>query len=376
MVPAQLSPEKENTMKAAALNNVKGKFDVEDIQIDSPKGREVLVEVKGSGLCHSDLHLTESDFGIPLPAMFGHELAGIVKEIGSNVHEFAVGDHVVGSLIQFCGHCVACLSGRTYQCQHPEETLRGAHDGQRLTRNGAPVTQMFGIAAFAEYTLVHENQLVKVPMEMPFPQAAILGCAVITGAGAAINTADVRPGDTVAVFGVGGVGLNVISAAKLVGAVRIIAIDLQPKKADLARKFGATDFINAGDGDPIAAVMALTGGGVDHAFEVVGLKSTSEQAIKMARVGGRAYQIGVHQPGSPINVDVTLDLITRQVAVQGVYMGSSNIKHDIPMYANLYLKGRFNLDDLISREINICEINEAYAELEKGAIARSVITSF
>ena len=363
-------------MKAAVLNKISETFDIEDIQIDKPKGREVLVEIKASGLCHSDLHMAENDFGVPLPAVFGHELAGIVKEIGPDVREFKVGDHVVGSLVQYCGHCEACLGGRTYQCLHPEETMRGPDDGQRLTRDGQPVTPVFGTSAFAEYSLVHENQLARVPDELPFPQASILGYGCVTGAGAAINTADMKPGDTVAVIGVGGVGLNVISGAHLAGAARIIAVDMQPAKEELARKFGATDFVNAGEDDAVEAVRALTGGGVDHAFEVIGLRSTSEQSLKMARKGGGAYLIGIHKPDSPIAVDVLMDLIINQVTVKGVYMGSTNIKHDIPMYANLYLQGRFNLDDLISREINISEINGAYQELKKGAIARSVITSF
>ena len=363
-------------MKAAVLNALNGTFDIENIDIDVPKGREVLVEVKASGLCHSDLHMAQNDFGVPLPAVLGHELAGIVKQVGPDVREFQVGDHVVGSLIQYCGHCEACLDGRTYQCAHPEETLRATTDGQRLTRAGQPVTAVFGTAAFAELALVHENQLARVPEALPFPQASILGCGCVTGAGAAINTADVKPGDTVAVLGVGGVGLNVISGARLAGASRIIAIDTQPAKEDLARRFGATDFVDASKGDAVEAVRALTGGGVQHAFEVIGLKPTSEQSIKMARKGGAAYMIGIHKPGSSIAVDALGDLIDRQVTVKGVYMGSSNIKHDIPMYAELYLQGRFNLDDLISREISLAEINGAYDELKKGVIARSVITSF
>jgi S-(hydroxymethyl)glutathione dehydrogenase/alcohol dehydrogenase len=363
-------------MKAAILNSIDGTFRVEEIDIDTPRDREVLVEVKASGLCHSDLHFAETDFGVPLPAVLGHELAGIVLAIGSQVREFAVGDHVVGSLIQFCGHCRACIDGRTYQCTHPEETLRGAADSQRLTRHGEAVSQVFGTGAFAEKALVHENQLAKVPRELPFAQASLLGCGTITGAGAAINTASVRPGDSVAVIGIGGVGLNVISGAALAGAGRIVAIDRQPKKEDLARKFGATDFIDASKEDSVAAVHVLIQGGVDHVFEVVGLKATSEQAIKMVRKGGGAYLIGVHAPTSTIDVNVTVDLLTNQVDVRGVYMGSSNIKHDIPMYAELYLQGKLNLDDLISREINIDDINDAYKELKSGAIARSVITSF
>lgn len=363
-------------IKAAVLNSLDGTFQIERIDIDAPRGKEVLVEVKASGLCHSDLHFAEKDFGVPLPAVLGHELAGIVLAVGPEVREFAPGDHVVGSLIQFCGHCAACIGGRTYQCDHPEETLRDADEGQRLTRDEASVSQVFGTGAFAERALVHEHQLAKVPKEIPFAQASLLGCGTITGAGAAINAARVRPGDTVAVIGIGGVGLNVISGAKLAGASRIIAIDVQAKKEDLARKFGATHFIDATAVDAVEAVRDITGTGVDHSFEVVGVKATSEQAIKMTRKGGGAYLIGVHAPDATIDVNVTVDLLTNQIDVRGVYMGSTNIKHDIPRYARLYLEGMLNLDDLISREISLSEINDAYRELKGGAIARSVITSF
>ncbi|MFC4244757.1 Zn-dependent alcohol dehydrogenase [Gryllotalpicola reticulitermitis] len=364
-------------MRAAVVHQINGVFDVEDdVEIGTPQGREVLVEVKASGLCHSDLHLAENDFGIPLPMVLGHEVAGIVTAVGPDVTDFAVGDHVVGSLVQSCGHCAACRAGRTYQCSNPNETLRDPANGSRLTAGGAPVTQGMGLGGFAEQALIHENQLAKVPDALPFPQAALLGCGTVTGAGGAINTAGVRFGDTVAVIGAGGVGLNVISGAKIAGADRIIAVDLQPAKLELAAKFGATDLVNPAETDPVAAVLELTGGGVDHAFEVIGLTSTSEQAIKMARLGGGAYLIGVHKPGATLAVDVLTDLLYGQKKVQGVYMGSTNIKHDIPYYADLYLQGRLNLDDLVSREIGLDQINSAYEELKSGSIARSVITSF
>ncbi len=363
-------------MKAAVIKHVGDKFEIETVQIAKPEGREVLVEVKASGLCHTDLHFASHEFGVPMPAVFGHEVAGVVVEVGPQVREFAVGDHVVACLIQYCGHCESCLAGRTYQCKHPEETVRSADQSSRLTLEGQPLTSVFGTAGFAEKTLVHENQLAKVPDSIPFPQACVLGCGTVTGAGAAINTAAVKPGDTVAVIGIGGVGLNVISGAKLAGATRIIAIDVQPGKFDLAKKFGATDVIDSSTVDPVEQVVALTQGGVDHAFEVVGLKQTSEQALRMTRVGGGAYLIGVHKPNSRIEISVMEEFIASQRRIQGVLMGSSNIKHDIPMYAELYLQGKLNLDDLISQEINISEINEAYEELKHGKIARSVITSF
>ncbi len=365
------------TIKAAVLNATGQGFDIEDIEIGAPVGREVLVETRAAGLCHSDLHFANNDFGVPLPAVLGHELAGVVKAVGPDVREFAVGDHVVASLIQYCGHCMPCLSGSTFQCDSPQETLRDARLGQRLERGGQPVTTGFGTAAFAEMSLIHENQLAKIPKDIPFPQACILGCGTVTGAGAAINTAGVRPGDTVAVIGVGGVGLNVVSGARIAGATKIIAIDVQPGKLVLSRRFGATHTIDSTQADAVQEVLRLTGRGVDHAFECIGLKATAEQAIVMTRVGGGAYLIGIHRPTSKIEIPVMeWGFLERQRRVQGVFMGSTNLKHDIPMYADLYLQGRLNLDDLISQEINVAEINEAYEALKGGQIARSVITSF
>lgn len=301
----------------------------------------------------------------------------MVTRVGPDVRELKVGDHVVASLVQYCGHCVSCLSGRTYECENPQETMRAAGEASRLTRSsdGAPVYTGWGTAAFAEQALIYENQLVKVPEAVPFPQACVLGCGVITGAGAAINSADLKSGEAAVVIGVGGVGLNVMAGVKLAGTERIIAVDAQPQKEALARKFGATDFINTKEGDPVAALKALLPRGTDHAFEVVGLVPTTEQALQMVRPGGTAYLIGLHRPGQTFAI-AGLDVIVLQIDLKGVFMGSSNIKRDIPMYADLYLQGRFNLDDLVSREVNIDQINEAYEDLKHGAIARSVITSF
>ncbi|WP_028219429.1 Zn-dependent alcohol dehydrogenase [Paraburkholderia oxyphila] len=363
-------------MKAAVLNRISGGFQIEEVEIDDPIGREVLVSVRAAGLCHSDLHLAQSDYGIPLPAVLGHELAGIVEKVGSEVTEFKVGDHVVGTLVQFCGHCSPCLVGHTWQCDHPEKTLRAPGERGRLARSSHELTQVFGVGAFAEYSLVHENQLVKIPVDVPFAQASVLGCGTITGVGAVFNTAGVRPGETVAVIGAGGVGLNVIAGASLAGAGRIIAIDAQAKKEALARDFGATDFVNASKVDAVDAVLAASPAGVDHAFEAIGLKQTLQQAVQMVRKGGAMYVIGLPKPGTELAVEVHPDLIRRQVTIKGVYMGSTNIKHDIPMYAEFYRQGRLDLDRLVSRQISIYEINDAYRALESGEFARSVITSF
>lgn len=363
-------------MRAAITPAVGQPFLVTEVELADPIGREVLIEIKASGLCHSDLGVAEVDRGFPMPALLGHEIAGVVLEVGPDVREFAVGDVVVASPITSCGHCDSCLRGERYRCRQPEEIRRRPEEGARITLEGEPVAQFIGIGGFAERALVHENNIVKIPAGIPFEVAALLGCGVVTGAGAAINSARVRPGDTVAVIGCGGVGLNVIQGAALAGARRIIAIDLQPGKLEMARDFGATDLVNAGETDPVEAVKELTGGGVTHAFEVIGLKQTAEQSVAMLEKGGTAYLIGVQRPGTTLELLLFEDITANQKGVRAVAMGSTNLKVDIPMYAELYLQGRFKLDELVSQTIALDEINEGYAALKQGGVARSVITSF
>ncbi|MCL2482001.1 MAG: Zn-dependent alcohol dehydrogenase [Propionibacteriaceae bacterium] len=363
-------------MKAAVSRRPGEKFSIEEVQLADPIGQEVLIDVKASGLCHSDLHIALEGYGFEFPTVLGHEAAGVVAKIGPDVTDFAVGDHVVASLIQFCGRCEACLDGRVYQCWNPGVTQRGDNEPPRLTQNGEALFQYSAISGFAEQVLVHQNQLSVLPKEIPFTRAAILGCGVITGAGAAINSADIHPGQTVAVIGCGGVGLNAIQGARLAGAGAVIAIDLQPKKLELARRFGATHTINSGQVDPIEAIHEIAPRGVDHAFEVIGLKQTCQLAIDLVRVGGCAYIIGLQKPGNTIELKAWEDLVMGQKRVIGIQMGSTNPKHDIPMFAQLYLDGRFNLDDLVSGEIGLDQINEAYEALEGGQIARTIITSF
>lgn len=363
-------------MKAAVLHKVSEDFVIEDIVIAAPASHEVLIEVKASGLCHSDLHVSTVETGFPMPAVLGHEVAGVVLDVGKDVHEVVPGDHVVTSPVHSCGTCKGCRSGRPYQCRVPSHTQRLPGSEPRLSSEGRSLTQFIGVGGFAEQVLVHENTLVKIPHEIPFDRACLLGCGVVTGAGAAINTARIRPGDTVAVIGCGGVGLNVVQGAALAGAERIIAVDMQPSKESLATTFGATDFVDASTQDSVQAVMDLTGGGVTHAFEVIGLKPTAEQAIAMLDIGGTAYLIGVHKPAATIDVTPFGDLMGRQKGLRGVAMGSSNLKIDIPMYARLYLQGRFRLDELVSHRIGLDEIASGYAALRSGGVARSVITRF
>ncbi|MDQ0643896.1 Zn-dependent alcohol dehydrogenase [Microbacterium murale] len=361
-------------MKATLVRELGAGFVSADIDIADPIGREVLVDVKASGLCHTDLTMSRFEMGNPLPGVFGHELAGVVTQIGPGVTELAVGDHVVGCLVQYCGACEKCLSGKVYQCLHPEKTLRAEGDAPRLSENGLPVGQAFGLGGFAQQALVHENQLVKVPDEIPFAQAALLGCGVVTGAGAVLNTANVQAGDTIVVIGAGGVGLNAINGAVIAGATTIIAVDIADDKLLKAREFGATHVVNSKSVDPVAAVMEITGNGADSVFDFVGTKTVAEQGLEMAAPGGGLYLIGVIDPASHIDVH-QVGLIGSQKRIQGVYMGSTTAKHDIPMYAKLYLEGRFELDSLLSKEIALDEVNEGYESLKDSNITRVVITS-
>ena len=361
-------------MKALVVNALGGRFEPDDVDIASPIGREVLVDVQASGLCHTDVLFATNNI-IPMPAVLGHEVAGIVAEVGPDVQQFKVGDHVVGSLVQSCGACARCLSGRSFQCQHPESTLRRPTDPPRISRHGVGVFQGLGLGGFAERALIHENQLAILPKEMPFAQASLLGCGVVTGAGAVLNTAQVSAGDTVVIVGAGGVGLNAISGARIAGASRIVAIDIQPKRLEAAKQFGATDVVDSSKTNPVEAVRGFLPGGADHVFDFVGSKAVAEQGLAMLGVGGGLYLVGVTKPGVNLELNI-FDAIGGQKRVEGVNFGSTNFKRDIPMYAALYLQGRMNLDDLVSKRISLREVNDGYAALQDGSLNRVVVTSF
>ena len=361
-------------MKALVVNGLGRGFDFEDVDIAAPIGREVLVNVQSSGLCHTDVLFATHDI-VPFPAVLGHEVAGIVAAVGPEVTQFRDGDQVVGSLAQSCGACALCLSGRPFQCLHPESTVRRPSDAPRLSRNGAALFQGFGLGGFAERALIHENQLAVVPKEMPFAQAALLGCGVVTGAGSVLNTANVSAGDSFVIFGAGGVGLNALSGARIAGASRIVVIDVQAKRLDEAKRFGATNTIDSTKTKPVEAVSDLLPEGADHVFDFVGLKVVAEQGLAMLGVGGGLYLVGVSKP----EVDISLNIfgaIGGQKRVVGVNFGSTNAKRDIPMYAQLYLQGRMNLDDLVSRKISLRDVNDGYAAMKDGSLTRVVVTSF
>ena len=363
-------------MKASVVSSVGGGFDVQDIELDKPMGREVLIDVKASGLCHSDLTLARAGIGYAPPVVLGHEVAGVVIALGEEASEFNLGDHVVASLIQFCGRCVQCRSGHTHACLQPEATLREDAEPARLRSSGGRViNQGFGLGGFAAQVLAHENQIARVPKALPFAQAALLGCGVLTGAGAVLNTAGVQHGETVIIIGAGGVGLSGIGGALLAGASRIIAIDVADGKLERARRFGATDVINSRERDPVQAVRALLPGGADYVFDFVGVRAVIEQGLQMLAKGGGLYLVGIGDGATSVELHA-LSLQLNQNRIETVYMGSSNLKRDIPFYAEMALAGRFNLAELVSREIALSQINDGFESLKDGAIARVVITDF
>jgi S-(hydroxymethyl)glutathione dehydrogenase/alcohol dehydrogenase len=356
---------------AAILRECPGTLTVEDVDIDSPGPHEVLIRTVASGLCHSDLHFIEGKYPIGCPALLGHESAGVVERAGDQVGYVAPGDHVITCLSSFCGECEMCLSGRPALCRSPAVRGRAKDAVPRITLDGAPVVQFAGLGSFAAQLLVHERALVKIDQEVPLDRAALLGCGVTTGLGAVFNTAQVRPGTSVAVFGCGGIGLNAIQGARLSGATRIIAVDTVDAKLELARSLGATEAVNSTRGDPVEEVVALTGGGVHYSFEAVGLKVTAEQAFRVLRPGGTATVIGMIPPGVMIEIPGT-ELLSEK-RLQGSIMGSNRFRIDMPAYIELYLQGRLKLDELLSAHIDLADINEGFSRMKAGEVARSVI---
>jgi S-(hydroxymethyl)glutathione dehydrogenase/alcohol dehydrogenase len=358
-------------MKAAVLHEAKKPFTIEEVTLDDLWPDEVRVRTAASGLCHSDYHIVSGDMASSFPCMLGHEAAGIVEAVGSHVSAFKPGDHVVTCASLHCGHCRACVSGHMQRCT--VRPGRGPKDRPRLSLDGKPIEQRTGIAGHAEMLLVHQNSLAKLPREMPLDRGAVLGCAVVTGIGAAVNSARIAPGDSVAVIGCGGVGLNVIQGARLAGAETIIAVDTNPAKLELAKKFGATDTVAGGEG-VIERVKAIAKGGVDHALEVIGLVETIQQGYKMLGSGGTLTLVGVPSKEAVLSLPgQIMNVIGRELRIQGSLMGSSPFTVDIPRYAGLYLKGRLELDLLVSKRIALGEVNEGYADMIGGRVARSVI---
>ena len=358
-------------MKAAVLRGIQKPLEIEDVDIASPGPREVVVRTAAAGVCRSDLHFYTGAYMWPMPAVLGHESAGIVEEVGSAVRYVKPGDHVITCLSVFCGHCKYCLGGRPSLCSKLE-TRRGQDEPPRLSQKGEVMHQFMDLSSYAEQLLVHENAIVKIRDDMPLDKAALIGCGVTTGLGAVFNTAKVPAGATVAVIGCGGVGLSAIQGAAIAGAGRIIAIDMIPSKLELAKQLGATDGVDASAGDPVEQVKELTGGaGVEYSFEAIGLKQAAEQAYAMLEIGGTATVIGMIPLGQTVEIQ-GIDLLFEK-KLQGSNMGSNRFRVDMPRYIELYLDGRLKLDEMVSRELKLEDVNDAFAALEKGEVARQVI---
>ncbi|MBL6456654.1 Zn-dependent alcohol dehydrogenase [Belnapia sp. T6] len=358
-------------MKAAVLHEVNQPLTIEEVTLQKPKAREVLVRTAYAGLCHSDLHFMEGLYPHPLPTVPGHEVAGVVEAVGSDVTYLKPGDHVIGCLSVFCGACSQCTTGHTVLCENTEVKMVPGQSRRLSWKGGEVMNQFLNLSAFAEQMVVHENALVKIDPDIPLDRATLVGCGVITGVGAVFNTAKIEAGSTVAVIGCGGVGLSAVNGAALAGASRIVAIDRLQSKLDLARIMGATDTILVGNDDPVQQVRELTGGGVHYSFEALGLKATAEQSFAMLRPGGTATIIGM----VPFGVKIELhgfDFL-RERKIQGSSMGSNHFRVDMPRLLKLWQQGRLHLDHLITGTLKLDEINTGFARLKSGEAVRQLI---
>lgn len=359
-------------VKAAVLREVGRPLTIEEVDIGEPGPLEVVVRPVAAGLCHSDVRFMEGSYPLKLPAVLGHESAGVVEVVGDMVTHVTPGDHVITFLSVFCGTCAYCVAGQTHNCTNKEATQRMEDEPPRLSASGEPMHQFLNLSSFAERMLIHENALVKVTKEMPLDRAALLGCGVATGLGAVFNTAGVKPGETVAVIGCGGVGLSAVQGARIAGAGTIIAIDRVEEKLDLATQFGATHTIKAPPEDAVARVRELCDGlGVHHAFEAIGNTTTAEMAFAMLRPGGTATVIGLIPVGDTVSIQGYMLFDERRL--QGSNMGSNRFRVDVPRYVKMYLEGRLNLDDMVTARMPLEEINEGFDQMRTGKVARNLI---
>ncbi len=370
--------------KAAVLNEIgmprpyaeSRPLAIEELELDPPGEGEVLVRIRAAGLCHSDLSVINGDRPRPTPIALGHEAAGEVVEPGPGVTDLNPGDRVVMVFVPSCGHCVPCMEGRPALCE-PGAVANGAgtllSGARRLHRNGNDIHHHLGVSAFAEYAVCARPSLIKVDDDLPFEEAALFGCAVLTGVGAVVNTAKVPPGTSVAVVGLGGVGLNALLGGVLSGAERILAVDLNPDKLALARKLGATDTFEAGADDCVASVREATGGGVDYAFEMAGSVKAMDLCYRITRRGGTTVTAGLSHPDHNFEVQ-HVSLVAEERTVKGSYIGSCVPVRDVPRYIALYRRGRLPVDRLMSGTLPLEDINRAFDRLADGQAIRQVVT--
>jgi Zn-dependent alcohol dehydrogenase len=358
------------SIRAAVCRTFGEPLTIERLVLAAPQRDEVEVDVRAVAICHSDIHFAQGAWGGRLPAVYGHEAAGVVRAVGDGVEAFAPGDHVVVTLIRSCGACFHCARGDRVAC---EATFRLDREGPLSTLTGDRVVASMRTGAFAERVLVHASQLAPIPAEMPFAVASLLGCGVITGYGAVVNTAQVAPGDTVAVIGVGGVGLNAIQGARISGANPVIAIDLSEEKLAASREFGATHGLNAASVDLADQVRALTGGrGADYVFVAVGATRAIEQSMTLIRRGGTSVLVGMPATGATITLD-PVTIASEGQRILGTKMGSARLPIDIPRLVGLYGSGALKLDELVTGRFALADINEAIAQVVRGEALRNVV---
>lgn len=349
---------------------------VAEVELEGPGPGEVLVEVVGAGLCHSDLSVIDGSRPRVMPMVMGHEAAGIVREVGPGVHDLQPDDHVVFSFVPMCGHCIYCAIGRPALCENGNRAnVAGSLlDGSRHFRDpqGRELHHHLGVSAFSQYTVAAQESLIKIDPEVPLEKAALFGCAVITGMGAVVNTAQVEPGMSVAVFGLGGVGLSAVIGARLAGAYPLVAVDILDSKLELAQKLGATHTVNARAEDPVEAIKEITDGGTHYAFESVGNEQVLVQAYQATRRGGTTVTIGLPHPSRMFSVPA-VGIVGEERTIKGSYMGSAVPRRDIPRFLKLYQAGLLPVDLLLTRTIKLDQINEAFDALAKGEAVRQVV---
>lgn len=362
-------------MKAAILTEAHTPFVIDTVELDPPKAGEALIKIAAAGVCHSDWHVVEGLSYFPMPIICGHEGAGVVEAVGEGVTRVSPGDHVTLNFRADCGECFYCQNGKAVLCERFSAVLKSGKqlDGtSRISWRGEPVHIMTGLGCFAEYVVIPQQACVPTRKDVPLEVAALVGCAVSTGVGAALYTAAVRPGESVAVFGAGGIGLNIIQGAKLTGAYPIIAVDVNSSKMELAREFGATHTLYSDD-SAVSEIQALTSGrGADHVFESVGLSALQETAFDAVRPGGTLTLVGLTPVGSGTNLPGSVITRTEKV-IRGSFYGSVNTSRDFPLFLDLYQAGQLKLEELVSRRWQLDEINEAYQDLLTGDVARGVI---
>lgn len=348
---------------------------IAQVDLDPPGDSELLVRIAAAGLCHSDLSVINGDRPRPVPMALGHEAAGVVEAIGKNVDDLAPGDHVVMVFMPSCGHCLPCAEGRPALCE-PGAAANGAgtllSGKRRLHCDGVEVNHHLGCSAFAEHAVVSRHSVVKIDPELPLAEAALFGCAVLTGVGAVVNTAKLQVGQSAAVIGLGGVGLASLLGAVASGARQIVAIDLSDDKLGLARQLGATDTVNARDPDVAEQVRSLTKGGVDVAFEMAGATRTMELAFKVTRRGGMTVTASLPPPSAAMSLPL-VQMVAEERTLKGSYIGTCVPARDIPRYVGLYQAGRLPVDRLMSGRLRLEDINDGFDRLHEGKAVRQVI---